>query len=669
LDGFGPWIGRKVMSAQDILMAAAGAGGAAEKTYIEDVFSTYLYTGNGSTQTINNGIDLAGEGGMVWIKDRSGANSHVLVDTARGATKFLRSNSTNAEVTDSARVSAFTASGFTVGSDTETNASSATYASWTFRKAPKFFDVVTYTGNGADYRQISHNLGSTPGMVIVKSTSASGEWAVWHRNNGSQAINYFCLNRTDAGDTSASYNNFATSTVIKIGSAEICPILGTSNTNGVTYVAYLFAHDTTTDGLIQCGSYTGNGLSNGPTINLGWEPQYLLVKNATTGGTGDYNWRIVDNMRGLDVSGANKMLYPNLANAEGDDGLSQPMVTLTSTGFRLTPQFPSSNASLNKNGDTFIYMAIRRGPMKTPTDPTKVFSPITNSNATGTVNTTGFPVDLQVTCTRASTGGKIWLDRLRGVSSTTTETNVPYLLSNSTAAEASAGFTRLWDNTGFQTRSGASGTSVVYWNFQRAPGFFDVVCYTGTGVARTVNHNLGVAPELMIVKERNGTNRWKVCYAPEATANKSLELNNTSALAVDGTIWNSTAPTSTVFSLNNAAVNTSSNTYVAYLFASCPGVSKVGSYTGTGATQTISCGFTGGARFVLIKRTDSTGDWYVWDTARGMVAGTDPRLALNLTSAESNANWVYTTTGGFQIVTTDASVNASGGSYIYLAIS
>ena len=82
----------------------------------------------------------------------------------------------------------------------------------------------------------------------------------------------------------------------------------------------------------------------------------------------------------------------------------------------------------------------------------------------------------------------------------------------------------------------------------------------------------------------------------------------------------------------------------------------------------MDCGFTGGARYVLIKRTDSTGNWYVWDTARGMVAGTDPKLALNTTDAETNANWVYTTSVGFQVVGTDASINASGGSYIYLAI-
>jgi hypothetical protein len=297
-----------------------------------------------------------------------------------------------------------------------------------------------------------------------------------------------------------------------------------------------------------------------------------------------------------------------------------------------------------------------------------VFSPIAATNATGTVNTTGFPIDLQVSSIRASTGAKLWFDRLRGVSTTTTE-NATFLASTATSAEATNAFTRQWDNTGFQTQSVSSGVSNIYWNFKRAPGFFDVVCYTGTGSARTVNHNLGVAPELMIVKSRNNAYLWAV-YSSTIGNTNYLRLNTTNASTADGgSIWNSTSPTASVFSVNDSIfVNGSGATYVAYLFASCPGVSKVGSYTGTGATQTISCGFTGGARFVLIKRTDSTGDWWVWDTARGMVSGTDPSLLLNSTAAEVNANSIYTTTGGFQIVTSDIAVNASGGSYIYLAI-
>jgi hypothetical protein len=150
--------------------------------------------------------------------------------------------------------------------------------------------------------------------------------------------------------------------------------------------------------------------------------------------------------------------------------------------------------------------------------------------------------------------------------------------------------------------------------------------------------------------------------------NKALYLNANLAL-FDSYMWSAFSSTSiTVSSSAPNQVNFSGRTYVTYLFATCPGVSKVGSYSGTGATQTIDCGFTGGARFVLIKRTDSTGDWYVWDTARGMVSGNDQSLLLNDTAAEVNANSVYTTGVGFQIVSTAADINASGGTYIFLAV-
>ena len=213
-----------------------------------------------------------------------------------------------------------------------------------------------------------------------------------------------------------------------------------------------------------------------------------------------------------------------------------------------------------------------------------------------------------------------------------------------------------------------TGESYVGEFFRRAPGFFDEVCYTGDGtLTRSITHNLTVAPELLIVKRRaTGLDSWYV-YAP--SGNHRLLLNTDLASPCYNAPFSGTTPTATTFSYTSDDLNQSGFTFVAYLFASCLGVSKVGSYTGTGATQTIDCGFTGGARFVLIKRTDSTGDWYVWDTARGMVSGTDPSLLLNSTAAEVNANSVYTTGVGFQIVSTAAGINASGGSYIYLAVS
>ena len=147
----------------------------AAPAYIEDVFSTYLYTGNGSTQTITNGIDLAGKGGLVWIKGRSLGYSHYLANTNRGASKYLATNRSDAEnyngnYTDT--LTSFNSNGFSLGADSlgSVNTSGDTYTSWTFRKQAKFFDVVTYTGNGSD-QNIPHNLGSVPGFVVVKRTS------------------------------------------------------------------------------------------------------------------------------------------------------------------------------------------------------------------------------------------------------------------------------------------------------------------------------------------------------------------------------------------------------------------------------------------------------------------------------------------------------------------
>jgi hypothetical protein len=132
-----------------------------------------------------------------------------------------------------------------------------------------------------------------------------------------------------------------------------------------------------------------------------------------------------------------------------------------------------------------------------------------------------------------------------------------------------------------------------------------------------------------------------------------------------------TTPTASVFSLGTAAnTNNSGDNYVAYLFATLAGVSKVGSYTGSGTTKQIDCGFTGGARFVLIKRTDVAGAWYVWDSARGIVSGNDPYLLLNSSAAEvTNTDYIDTYSAGFEISSTaPAAINANGGTFVFLAV-
>jgi hypothetical protein len=304
-----------------------------------------------------------------------------------------------------------------------------------------------------------------------------------------------------------------------------------------------------------------------------------------------------------------------------------------------------------------------------------VFAPVASNASTGTSLTTNFPIDLQMTALRpGNAGNTTFSTRLIGINSQNTAVLTPYLVSSSTAAETTGSVTRYWTNTGFQMPGAFAGTDTIFWNLQRAPSVFDVVCYTGNSVqGRTITHNLGVKPELMIVKSRSNGISWQV-YSATETATKYMLLDSSQGSNTASFDWNNTEPTSSVFTIQGTGgtgleVNWTGYTYIAYLFATCAGVSKVGSYTGTAALLTVNCGFTSGARFVLIKRTDSTGDWYVYDSARGITSGNDPYLLLNTTAAEvTGTNYVDTTSVGFQVTAAAPSgLNASGGTYIFLA--
>jgi hypothetical protein len=651
------------------------AQASAVPNYIEEVFSCFLYTGTGASQTITNGIDLSTKGGLTWIKGRSGATGHRLTDTARGATKSLASETTAAEVTETTGLTAFGTTGFTIGADADYNTSAATYVSWTFRKQPKFFDVVTYTGNGTS-QNINHNLGSVPACIIVKRTNSTSEWSVYHRSLTTPESNTLYLNYNYAAGGTARWNNTApTSSVFSVGTSAAV------NASGGTYVAYIFAHNaggfglTGTDNVISCGSYTGTGNTNNPQT-LGYEPQWLLIKNATM----TEDWYMFDTMRGFPAASTSGDSYtdgPNtdtlLANTSDAEVNNFHFASPTATGFTVGSGGTPGQSQTNSSGATYIYIAIRRGPMKVPTDATKVFSPAIGANVATSGQaafTAGFPVDLLIKDQRSS-GLNRFVDRLRGGSISASGAIAPWLRSTSTAAEAASDGSGFDSNTTVPFYDVGDFTGYIGWMMRRAPSFFDEVCYTGTGSAQTLTHNLGVVPELMIVKDRTTTYPWDV-YHKDVGSAFILQLNTTGAKISTGAVWNSTTPTASVFSIGtNVAVNTSGNRYVWYGFSTCVGVSKVGSYTGNGTTQTIDCGFgAGGARFVLIKRTDSTGDWYVYDTARGMTTLTDPYLLLNSAVAESaTLGSVTTVSTGFALDSTIlAAINVNGGTYIFLAI-
>lgn len=634
--------------------SAQGFGEFARTTapvYIEDVFSTYLYTGNGSTQTITNSIDLSTKGGLVWIKGRSNPSHNFLNDTVRGAYKRLKTNATDAEASTSPNgVTAFNSSGFSIaGTDADYNTNTYTFVSWTFRKQTKFFDVVTYTGNGGSSLTVNHNLGSVPGCIIAKRTDSSGGWAVWHRGNGTTTYGLFALNSTAA----ATANFSAAPTSTTFDAYNIWDTGNPANASGATYVAYLFAHNaggfgaSGSDNVISCGSYTGNGSTTGPVINLGWEPQWILLKPSTVVD----HWNIIDNMRGATVSGSS-YIY---ANGAGTEGGIQASIAINATGF----QPNSSNSGVNGSGQTYIYIAIRRGPMKTPTTGTQVFNATNHvsGEAAGAVINTGFSPDIVWLLRNGS--NRFATDRLLGNG---------YMELQSTGSFGGIQLVGYNTSNSYINSYNGIGNHISY-SFQRAPSFFDVVCYTGTGSATTFSHNLTVVPELMIVKRRDSAGGWIVYYSGLQDGRRLILQGDIALTAADSSIWNDTAPTSSNFTVGSG-MSTLAATYVAYLFATLTGVSKVGSYTGTGTTNQINCGFTAGARFVLIKRTDSTGDWYVWDTTRGIVSGNDPYLLLNSTGNDvTNTDYIDPLNAGFEISSTaPAAINANGGTFIFLAI-
>jgi len=640
--------------------------------FVEDVFSTYLYTGTGSAQTITNNIDLSTQGGLVWAKYRSGGNistaRHALFDTARGVQKQLSSNLTSAETVGTDLLSAFNSNGFTLGADEtfgSVNRTSALYASWTFRKQPKFFDIVTWTGDGTNFRAIPHSLGSAPGFIITRATNNSANWWTYHRSNGNGS-GMQLDGANPVNTTLGTYNWNVTSSTFQVSSTYI----GT-NTNGYTYVAYIFAHDaggfglTGTDSIISCGSVTAPAAGD-IAVTLGWEPQWLLIKQTDGPGDGFYDdWSIIDTTRAMAVNDS-KNLYANKAVAE-QDWPNYDSGILTPTGFIINA---NANPTIQAS-KTAIYVAIRKGPMKVPTVGTDVYNAKarTGSGATDSITGVGFTPDL-VSAKGRDGRDTIWFDRPRGRLK-----NLRPTLDNAEQTEGNS-------LTGFDLQDGvklgadtnalinANNASMINHFFRRAPSFLDIVVYSGSGSSpQTVSHNLTVVPEMMIVKFRGGSTNWYVYHTA---------LGNTKALYLGGTatgtpttsavFWNNTTPTSSQFTVGSFPSGAGS--YAAYLFATCPGVSKVGSYTGTGTTLQINCGFTTGARFILIRRTDATGGWYIWDTVRGIISGNDPYLIFSSTAAEvTNTDYIDPFSAGFELSSTAPSdINASGGTYVFLAI-
>jgi len=416
----------------------------------------------------------------------------------------------------------------------------------------------------------------------------------------------------------------------------------------------------------------------------GWSYDSFAGVKYTNGTSGTYGSSYTTNdIIGVafDADAGNLVFYKN--------GTSQGTAF---TGLTSGPYFASisrntgsPSASFNFGQRTFTYTAptgfkaLCTTNLPTPTikKPSTAMDVVayTGTGASNSISSLGFSPDLVWIKNRGGATSHAIYDTTRGTQS--------QLSSDTTGDQAtsSSGLTAFGSN-GFtistSTLVNTTGTQYVAWNWDESTqAGLDIVSYTGNGANRTIAHTLGVAPKMVIVKARTtaGADQgWPVWHTSIANTTY-LQLNSTSATAAGADYWNSTSPTSSVFSVGtNAAVNTSSDTYIAYLFSEVDGFSKFATYTGNGAADGpfAYCGFR--PRFVMIKTTQSSLAWIIYDTARSTENLVTLKLAPNNSQEENGSsiggvtfNTMDILSNGFKLRSTNLDSNQSGVTFIFAA--
>lgn len=301
-------------------------------------FNTVLYTGNGST---NNITGVGFQPDLVWSRVRNAVGTNSVYDAVRGATKRLVTESTGVEATVSTGLTAFDSDGFTFGNEAGNN-SGETYAAWNWKEsATAGFDIVSYTGTGADLN-VSHGLGVAPDLLIIKGRETTNDWAVLSKDNDDGDFLQLNGSAAESGAGSIFGSSFTrpTSSVFTVGNT------GETGTNDKDYIAYLFA---SVEGYSKVGSFVGNGNADGTFVYTGFKTAYVMTKRVVGGSS---NWNIFDKKRpGYNVT--NDRLFSNITNAEIDGSPTDNQVDLLSNGFKMR----GSNVDTNGSGSTYIYLA------------------------------------------------------------------------------------------------------------------------------------------------------------------------------------------------------------------------------------------------------------------------------------------------------------------------
>ena len=336
-------------------LIGAGATASGALTPSEN-FKAVTYTGTGSAQTIEVGF----QPDMIWYKSRNIDYDHNVYDSTRGLNVFIRPNSNIAQYSASDQITGVTSTGFTLGTGNDGNQNGYTFVAWCWKanggtttsvtgtnissatqqvNTDIDFSITQFTEGSSGTSAVPHGLSGTPDMYIVKRTGGTQDWYVWH--NGLSAGNsYVILNSTAA---QGSNNNMWT----QVDSTNIN--LGPWNTEGGgTKIVYAFKN---VDSFSKFGSYTGNGSANGPIVETGFEPAFIMVKNTTSSGQ---DWRILDNKRNTS-NPRNCYLSANNSNAEE---CQYDQFDFLSNGFQVI----TTDGSLNQNTSNFIYMAFAADP-------------------------------------------------------------------------------------------------------------------------------------------------------------------------------------------------------------------------------------------------------------------------------------------------------------------
>jgi hypothetical protein len=454
------------------------------------------------------------------------------------------------------------------------------------------------------------------------------------------------------------------------GSTVTPGAIGNNGTNPVAYGnnpfddpdGFKFGEDED-KGIIKMGSYIGNGSSTGPEINLGWEPQWVLIKASDRAA----EWSIVDCIRGIVTGENDAALYPDATDAEVT---SYDIMDVNATGFQLK----TSNQLWNQNTKHYVYMAIRRpdGAVGKPAEAgTDAFTMDVGRDSSTIPNfDSGFPVDFAIARNPSATDNNLVGSRLTGTK---------YLITNSNTNGANSATGWSWDSNLGWNNHGSYGTSYLSWMWKRGAGF-DVVTYTGNEYnMRQIPHSLGITPEMMWLKYRapSGYNEdWQVYHKglnggvdPQDYA---IRLDSANAEYNSSNDWADKAPTSTHFTIggSDGRNNRTNSTYITMLFASVDGISKVGYYDGSDSAQTITTGFS--PRFVIIKRSSDADNWFVLDTTRGYGSGNDQSLELDTTNAQSSVEAGAPTSTGFTVPALSGNdfaygINGNGYKFIYYA--